>query len=112
MRTFCFHLRCATAVPAVRCWSATAVSPVLLILGAGAAFAQTAPVVSNVRAAQRGDGSRLVDPSWLRGFVASWLPCTFSGDGGPIRAASGSDRMKIAEIRPATANPRTCTSGE
>ncbi len=33
----------------------------LLAASASTAFAQTAPVVSNVRAAQRGDGSRLVD---------------------------------------------------
>jgi len=62
---------------------ATAVSAVLLVLSTGAAFAQSAPVVSNVRAVQRGDGSRLVD---IRYDLAHNAACTvwpvLSGDGG------------------------------
>ena len=62
---------------------ATAVSAVLLVLVTGTAFAQTAPTVSNVRATQRGDGSRLVD---IRYDLAHNAACTvwavLSGDGG------------------------------
>jgi hypothetical protein len=45
----------------------------LVALMTATAFAQTAPVVSNVRAAQRGDGSRLVD---IRYDLAHNAGCT------------------------------------
>lgn len=62
---------------------ATAVSAVLLVLVAGTAFAQTAPTVSNVRAAQRGDGSRLVDIHYdLAHNAACTVWAVVSGDGG------------------------------
>ncbi|MDO8630877.1 MAG: SUMF1/EgtB/PvdO family nonheme iron enzyme [Phycisphaerales bacterium] len=64
-------------------------------LMSASAFAQTAPVVSNVHASQRGDGSRLVD---IRYDLAHQSACTvwvaISDDGGqnwsvPVRTLSG-----------------------
>ena len=55
----------------------------LVALISSTAFAQTALTVTNIRAAQRGDGSRLVD---IRYDLANQAACTVwavvSGDGG------------------------------
>jgi hypothetical protein len=56
---------------------------VLLVLVTGTAYAQTAPTVTNVRAAQRGDGSRLVDIRYDLAHQAAYTVWpVLSGDGG------------------------------
>ena len=62
---------------------------------AAAAYAQTAPVVSNVRATQRGDASRLVDIYYnLSHNAACTVWVAISDDGGqtwgvPVRTLTG-----------------------